>query len=176
MAGDLGSPGDAHFFLVGGFANHKTLERMAASGGGYGAFVAKRMARLMKPVLVLLAVWIPLAALLQIFGLVGQEVLAVVTVPVSQPLWFIGVYLIVTALAPPFLTLHRRYRAAVPTILSVAAAAVDLARFVDFWSPHGRRLVVLPVSPASSVGVSLGGLALLKLGGMPPRLRARLTA
>jgi peptidoglycan/LPS O-acetylase OafA/YrhL len=123
------------FFLVGGFANYKTLGKMPAKLAGYGAFVAKRVARLVKPVLVLLAVWIPLAAVLQALGLVGQEALAVVTVPVSQPLWFIGVYLIVTALAPPFLALHRRYRTAVPTVLLVAAAAVDLARLKGGF-PH----------------------------------------
>lgn len=70
-----------------------------------------------------------------------------------------------------------------PTVAATAVAFVALGvlgiaagGIVDFWSPDGRRLVVLPVSPASSVGVLLAGLVLLKLGGLPPKLRASVRA
>jgi hypothetical protein len=116
------------FFFVGGFANYRTLWGARAQSIPYGTFVARRVSRLLKPVLFFLAVWVPLAALLGEVGIVKRDMLATITVPVSQPLWFIGVYLIVTALAPPLLLLHLRYRAAVPVALLLATAAVDLLR------------------------------------------------
>jgi hypothetical protein len=48
---------------------------------------------------------------------------------VCQPLWFIGVYLLVTALAPVMRSLHARHGALVPVALAALAATVDIARF-----------------------------------------------
>ncbi len=48
---------------------------------------------------------------------------------VTQPLWFIGIYLIVTALAPPMRALHRRFGVQVPMALIAGAVIVDVLRF-----------------------------------------------
>jgi hypothetical protein len=46
----------------------------------------------------------------------------------GQPLWVLGVYLVVVALAPAMVRLHRRFRLWVPAALAAAAAAVDALR------------------------------------------------
>ena len=84
--------------------------------------------RLVRPVAVLFAVWIPLAIALVTFG-VDRELLGDATKVVCQPLWFVGVYLIVSALAPPLRDLHARFRFQTPAALVALAVTVDIARF-----------------------------------------------
>jgi fucose 4-O-acetylase-like acetyltransferase len=116
------------FFFVGGFANFATIDALRRRGGGSPEFVASRVARLLKPIAVLLAVWIPAAALLEHAGL-DARVLGAATKLVCQPLWFIGVYLAVTALAPFMRTQHARHAAGTLAIVGGAAIAVDALRF-----------------------------------------------
>ena len=118
------------FFFVGGFSNMVTLDALERRGSGYAEFAWSRTSRLMKPVFVLLAVWLPLATIAQLAGILEPDVLRQATTVVTQPLWFIGIYLIVTALAPPMRTLHRRFGVRVPIALVAGAAMVDVARFV----------------------------------------------
>ena len=118
------------FFFVGGFSNMVTLNALERRGAGYAEFASSRTWRLMKPVLVLLALWLPLATLLQLTDAVDDRVLRPATTVVTQPLWFIGIYLIVTALAPPMRSLHRRFGVRVLVALVAAAVIVDVVRFV----------------------------------------------
>ena len=60
-------------------------------------------------------------------GLAGEQVQLVGKV-MGQPLWFLGVYVVVVALAPVMVRLHRRFRLWVPATLAAAAAAVDAVR------------------------------------------------
>ena len=116
------------FFFVGGFANLATIDAMRRRGEGASAFVASRVARLLRPVAVLLGVWVVAAVALEHLGL-DARVLNSATRLVCQPLWFIGVYLAVTALAPCMRDLHARR--ALPTAATIAtlAVAVDVVRF-----------------------------------------------
>ena len=57
----------------------------------------------------------------------GEQVQLVGKV-MGQPLWFLGVYVVVVALAPVMVRLHRRFRLWVPATLAAAAAAVDAVR------------------------------------------------
>ena len=116
------------FFFVGGFSNLVTLDACARRGTTGVEFVRDRAQRLLRPVAILLGIWLPLAAVLGVAG-VPASVLGPATRLVCQPLWFIGVYLIVTALAPTMLRAHRRFGVQVPLVLAAGAAAVDLARF-----------------------------------------------
>jgi hypothetical protein len=118
------------FFFVGGFSNMVTLDSLERRGAGYAEFASSRTWRLLKPVLVLLAIWLPAATLAQFLGLLDLTVLRQATTVVTQPLWFIGIYLIVTALAPPMRALHRRFGARVPVGLIASAVVVDVLRFV----------------------------------------------
>ena len=82
----------------------------------------------MRPVAVLLAVWVPVAWLASRLG-ADPKVLGDATKVVCQPLWFIGVYLMVSALAPPMRDLHLRHRARVLVALAALAIVVDIVRF-----------------------------------------------
>jgi peptidoglycan/LPS O-acetylase OafA/YrhL len=112
------------FFVVGGFSNLVSWQALERRGGGYIEYLSSRMSRLLRPVLVFAAVWLALPPLLGALGMPAAQ-----TVPLgrvmSQPLWFLGVYLVVVALAPPMVRLHRRFRIWVPAGLAVVAAAVD---------------------------------------------------
>lgn len=116
------------FFFVGGFAHATGLRSLARKGGGYADFVRARMARLLRPTAVFLAVWVAIAVTLELTGRQsGLGELASATI--VQPLWFIGVYLAVMALAPVMHRWHVRHGAAVPVALLAGAAAVDAVRF-----------------------------------------------
>lgn len=125
------------FFFVGGFSNMVTLDSLERRGVGYAAFASSRTWRLLKPVLVLLAIWLPLAAILQVTNTVAPNELRAPTTVVTQPLWFIGIYLIVTALSPPMRHLHRQFGVKVPVALVLGACAVDLVRFAGGVSAIG---------------------------------------
>jgi len=121
------------FFVVGGFSNMVSWEALRRRGGGYVEYLSARMARLLRPVLVFVAVWLLLPLALPRLGLPAEQVELVGKV-MGQPLWFLGVYLVVVALAPAMVRLHLRFRLRVPVALAAAAAAVDalhLAAGVD---------------------------------------------
>jgi hypothetical protein len=119
------------FFFVGGFSQATALASAQRRGGTYADFIAARAARLLRPAAAFVAVWCAIAVAA---GLAGQDHGLVRTAlrTVAQPLWFLGVYLAVVALAPAMWRLHRRlgrYAVAVPLGLFVVAAAVDALRF-----------------------------------------------
>jgi fucose 4-O-acetylase-like acetyltransferase len=116
------------FFFVGGFSNFVTLDTLERKHEGAAEFIEQRVARLLRPVALLFAIWVPAALALQWAGF-DARVLASATRLVCQPLWFIGVYLGITALAPCMRGLHRLHRAATLGALIALAMVVDLARF-----------------------------------------------
>jgi fucose 4-O-acetylase-like acetyltransferase len=109
------------FFFVGGLANLVS----ARKGGGWVAFVRGRAARLLRPTVAFVATWTAVAAALGAAG-VPEAILRPAARLVVQPLWFLGLYLVVVALAPAMLWLHRRFGPAVAVALGLGAAAVDL--------------------------------------------------
>jgi fucose 4-O-acetylase-like acetyltransferase len=115
------------FFLVGGFSNLVSWQALERRGGGYVEYLSGRMARLLRPVLVFAAAWLVIPPVLGRLGLPGEQVQLVGKV-MGQPLWFLGVYVLVVALAPVMVRLHRRFRLWVPATLAAAAAAVDAIR------------------------------------------------
>jgi fucose 4-O-acetylase-like acetyltransferase len=116
------------FFFVGGFAHLVTYDANRRRGGRYVHFVHGRLARLLRPVGVLLAVWVPLTLLLDASSVSGA-VVRPVTKLVVQLLWFLGVYVIVCALAPVTIAAHRRWGWRVPVALALFVGAVDVASF-----------------------------------------------
>jgi hypothetical protein len=116
------------FFLVGGFAHARALASLERRGGGYADFIRSRTRRLLAPTVVFLGVWVSAAVLLEVGGWqTGLFALAVRTV--VQPLWFLGVYLGIVAVAPLMLRWHRRHGVLVPVVLGAVAAGVDVVRF-----------------------------------------------
>jgi peptidoglycan/LPS O-acetylase OafA/YrhL len=130
------------FFFVGGFANMVSWQAMGRRGGGYVDYLAGRMARLLRPVLVFVVVWLALPLVLGRLGLPTEQVELVGKV-MGQPLWFLGVYLMVVALAPVMVRLHHRFRLWVPATLAAVAAAVDVARFAGLRQVGYLNLLVV---------------------------------
>jgi Acyltransferase family len=111
----------AVFFCVGGYASARSYH------GGYLTWLRQRMTRLSRPVAALAAVWVPLGAGLWLAGVSGSTVHTVLTL-VLDPLWFLGVYAVLTALTPVAVTLVRRLGAAAALIPLAVVAAVDAVR------------------------------------------------
>jgi len=116
------------FFVVGGFSHAVALGSLERRGGTYADFVRSRAGRLLRPTAVFAAVWLAFGLLLEVLGR-PAGVFALATRLIAQPLWFVGIYLGVVALAPVMLRWHRRHGAAVPAALAGGAAVVDLLRF-----------------------------------------------
>ncbi|MFJ3584237.1 acyltransferase [Streptomyces sp. NPDC090127] len=145
------------FFLVGGYASALSFRRHE---GSTRAWLTGRLARLGRPVLGVTAVWAALLPLLHHgFGVPGDTLRTASTL-VIQPLWFVGVYAVVTALTPLCLRAARRTGvwAAAPLLGSVAV--VDLLRYGPYADAVPSWLSVLNILPgwlfAYQLGVSWG--------------------
>jgi fucose 4-O-acetylase-like acetyltransferase len=116
------------FFFVGGFANRKSYESVVRRGGGYAAYVTGRLQRLLIPTLVFLAVGLTVATGMDAAGLM-DDVLRPAARVVTLPLWFLGVYVMVVAMAPVMLALHRRFGYRLLVVLVASAVMIDWIRF-----------------------------------------------
>jgi hypothetical protein len=130
------------FFLVGGFAHATALASIRRRGGGYADFARSRTARLLRPAAAFLAVWLVLALGA---ALAGQDhgLVRVALRTAVQPLWFLGVYLGLVALAPVMWRLHRRFGARVPVALLTVAIGVDALRFAGHPQAAVLNLLVI---------------------------------
>ncbi len=118
----------AIFFLVGGYAAARSYR------GGYRSWLRQRLARLSRPVALLAAVWVPLAAGLYYLGGVSGSALHTVLTLVLDPLWFLGVFVVLTALTPLAVAMVRRLGILAAAIPVAVVAAADAVRF-DLGGP-----------------------------------------
>ncbi|WP_083983485.1 acyltransferase family protein [Actinomadura hibisca] len=114
----------AVFFLVGGYGAAKGLR----PGVAPFAWAKQRLARLWRPVPLLLIVWVPAALALWLGGFPPGTVRTLVKLVLS-PLWFLIVYGVLTALAPLVSVAWFRYRWRLPVAAVAATALVDVVRF-----------------------------------------------
>lgn len=114
----------AVFFLVGGYTAAKGLR----PGEPWAARLRHRLARLVRPVPVLLLAWIPAAAGLWWAGFSGDGLFTLVELVLS-PLWFLGVYAALIALTPVIAAVWNRLGLWGAALLVAATAAIDLGRF-----------------------------------------------
>ncbi|MFE2171122.1 acyltransferase [Streptomyces sp. NPDC059447] len=120
------------FFFVGGFSHalsYRSLVRRGDGGPVYADFLRARLRRLLRPTLVFVLVWAALALGVQLAGAGDGRLSGAALRMVTQPLWFIGIYLAMVAFTPPLLKLHERHGWAAFAGLCGAAAAVDVLRF-----------------------------------------------
>jgi len=127
------------FFFVGGFAHARALHH----GPPYAVYVRARLARLLPPALVFVAVATAIAAPIDLIGAAsGQLGRGLRLLP--SVLWFLGVYLLVVLLAPLTLRVHRRWPTPTLVGFALAAAAVDtLARLGPSARFGAMNLVVV---------------------------------
>ena len=144
----------AVFFLVGGYS--------AARGyrGGYLPWLRKRLIRLARPVAALVAVWIPVTVGMCLAGVPAATVHTIVFLVIS-PLWFLGVYAVLTALTPAAMWLVRRFGAWAAAFPVAVVAAADLVRFGlsrallgGLGQPPGRLARPLPARHRLGAGVA----------------------
>jgi surface polysaccharide O-acyltransferase-like enzyme len=114
------------FFLVGGYANGRAL---ASKGDDvdYGDWVTRRVRRLFTPVIPLIVVWTVLIVVLGPF--LPADVVRAGAMSATVPVWFIAVYVGITAIAPLTHRWWRRYGMASVIALAAAALIVDYVRF-----------------------------------------------
>jgi hypothetical protein len=134
------------FFFVGGFSNLVSFDAARRRGEPAGAFVRSRVSRLLRPSLVFFVVWGTAELVLHLFDigaptgprLWGDTTLLRLFLPPGAtlpfgPLWFLAVYLVVVALAPWLIALHRRFRWWVPGAMVAGAVAADVLGFIVGW-------------------------------------------
>ena len=115
------------FFLVGGYANGRALASAGPDGVNYGDWVTKRVRRLFTPVIPLLVVWTLLIVFLGPF--IPNDVVRAGAMSATVPLWFIAVYVMITALAPLTYRWWRSVGLVSFGVLCAAAITVDVLRF-----------------------------------------------
>ncbi|WP_329465374.1 acyltransferase family protein [Streptomyces sp. NBC_01431] len=140
------------FFLVGGYASVLSFKRHE---GSTGQWLRGRIARLGRPVLGVTAVWAALIPVLYALG-VPHDTLRTGSTLVIQPLWFVGVYVAVTALTPYCLRAARKSGgwAAVPLLGSVAV--VDFLRYGPYADAMPSWLSLLNLLPGWLFAYQLG--------------------
>ncbi|MFD5099770.1 acyltransferase family protein [Streptomyces albidochromogenes] len=111
----------AVFFLVGGLVGARGYAAARARGATYGQWLGARTGRLSRPVAAVLVVWAVAAAVMLAAGASPQTVGALLELVLS-PLWFLLVFMALTAATPLVAKLHPLWPLAV-------VLHVDLVRF-----------------------------------------------
>ncbi|MFK4004198.1 acyltransferase [Qipengyuania sp. NPDC077563] len=112
------------FFLVGGYSNGVSWASSRAKNGHYSDWFASRIQRLINPVFPVLLAWAAFAFLATQAGMERATVRMAVELALV-PVWFLAVYLLVTALAPLTWTLWERLGFGSIALLVVAAILID---------------------------------------------------
>ena len=139
------------FFVVGGFANRASLLAHRRRNEPASAYVRGRTLRLTAAVLPLALTWMVASPLLERAGLDPS-----LTKVIAQPLWFLAVYLVVTALAPLTLRLHERHGLRVVAALAIVTLVNDITRL-----PYLNYVTVFVA--VHQLGYALGDGTLLRL-------------
>ncbi|WP_101257263.1 acyltransferase family protein [Streptomyces barkulensis] len=141
------------FFLVGGYSSYLSFRRRT---GSVRRWTAGRLKRLGRPVLGVTAVWALLLPTLH-YGLgVPTATLRTASTLVVQPLWFVGVYAVITALTPYCARASRRlgFWAAAPLLGCVAV--VDFLRYGPCADAVPSWLSLLNLLPGWMFAYQLG--------------------
>lgn len=112
------------FFLVGGFSNGVSWAASRRDGGTFSAWYAGRLARLIWPVLPLFAIWTGFALTGTLLG-VERGIVRMAAQLALIPVWFLSVYLIVSALVPLSYAAWTRWRLGSVGALVAGAVLVD---------------------------------------------------
>ncbi|MFJ5223598.1 acyltransferase [Streptomyces sp. NPDC088400] len=144
------------FFLVGGYASVLSYRRRPATTS---AWLRQRLVRLGRPVLGVTAVWAVLVPVLYGLG-VPEATLRTGSTLIVQPLWFVGVYTVVTALTPYCVRAAHAMGAWAAAPLLVTVAVVDFLRYGPYADTMPSWLSMVNVLPgwlfAYQIGVSWG--------------------
>jgi peptidoglycan/LPS O-acetylase OafA/YrhL len=124
------------FFVLGGFSSATQWTRLHERGVPAHHYLAMRLRRLLPPALGAMAVTATVLLVLLLTG-VPDDVVAVAGFRMSQPLWFLGVYLLCTALVPLMTATHRAAPRATLAALTALVVCVDGVRIGTGISAFG---------------------------------------
>lgn len=116
------------FFVVGGYANATSWRRHADTGGTWSAWVHRRSVRLLAPTAVFVSATIVGVVIAHLAG-TNRSTLEEAGWVAGVALWFLAVYVAVTALTPLTYPLHARFGLVADIVLVVIVVVGDLARF-----------------------------------------------
>lgn len=117
------------FFIAGGAANYISWNSAKQKETSYAVWLWKRAHRLLSPALVYLSVMIVLGAL--ITPNTNREMGRVLLNISTQLLWFLGVYIVTTAITPFTVKLYERFRISSIFIWLALIAFCDYAHLAD---------------------------------------------
>lgn len=110
-------------FFVGGFANSRSLD---LHDGAFLPYLRTRYQRLLRPTMVFIGVWLIVGVAAQVASLPEPNVADRAADQAALPFWFLGLYLIVVALAPAMRRLHTRFGWAVAAAVTAGTVLVDV--------------------------------------------------
>ncbi|MFJ4865297.1 acyltransferase [Streptomyces sp. NPDC088748] len=140
------------FFLVGGYASALSFGRRT---GPVRAWLKGRVVRLGRPVLGVTVVWALAAPVLYAAG-VPEATLRTGATLVIQPLWFVGVYVVVTALTPYCVRAARHLGGLSAAPLIGTVAVVDFLRYGPFADSVPSWLALVNILPGWLFAYQLG--------------------
>jgi hypothetical protein len=126
------------FFLTGGHANLLAWR----GGGGFAGYLTGRIGWLLPPVLAFVTAWLVVPLSLELLD-TPEEAIAAFGRIVLQPLWLLGLYLLVVAALPAMHRLHRNHRYATPLVLLALTVSIALAGRGSVAAHAGGILVAL---------------------------------
>jgi hypothetical protein len=130
------------FFLTGGHANLLAWQATRAAGGGYASYLTRRIVWLIHPVLAFVTAWLVVPLSLELLDAPEQAIAAFGRI-VLQPLWLLGLYLLVVAATPAMHLLHRRRPLATPLVLLAATLGIGIAGSGSVAAHAGGILLAL---------------------------------
>jgi fucose 4-O-acetylase-like acetyltransferase len=116
------------FFLVGGYTNAISWESAIRRDEPYGDWLRARCTRLLRPALWFVAFW-TILPMLAVAVALPSGMARVGGREVSLPLWFLSIYVLVVAVAPAVIALHRRFGAAVFVGLAAGVILADVVHY-----------------------------------------------
>jgi len=143
------------FFLVGGYVAAAGWTSASARGTGYAEWLRQRALRLGRPVVAVVLAWavaVPALGILQ----VPRETLHSAVALVLQPLWFVGVYLVATALTRAVLWLDARLGRWAPVPALAVVAVVDALRYGPWADAVPGAVGLVSLLPGWLFGYQLG--------------------
>lgn len=175
------------FFLAGGHSTLLAWRATRAAGAGYGTYLVNRIGWLIRPVLAFVIAWLVIPLSLELLEAPDESVTAFSRL-IVQPLWLLGLYLLVVAVTPLMHLLHARLALVTPLIL--LAGVVGLSFVGGSVAAHvGGVLVALLFAQLAfhyasgalwriprwvlvcCAAAAFGGLVVLTVFGAQPRLQ-----
>ena len=114
------------FFAVGGYSNTASWTAAKRGGQSYANWLTARLRRLTVPLIPLLTFWAVLGAVTVALG-VDHDLIRLGSQSALVPVWFLSVYVVITAVSPALVELWNRHGWRSYVALVGAALLVDLA-------------------------------------------------